>query len=210
MHDFPDLVNALTPDYFVQIISNASIDCLDKIETPNMVNLIVSLDGLAEYHDSNRGVGMFKRSIELMKKAQVLGFHLEVFSIVTKENINQIDEFEKTLKDLFNMTIPVTYHPRKPKSYLDSHPVSNRVGVLDNFSHISSEDRVRLGSSKHIFPPLDLGCYQISCMSDGNVYGCCEGITVLGKMTDDISIILKKFKDAIHSGCVEPDFRCGL
>ena len=59
---FPHLVNTLTKKgIFVQIITNGTIDKLDKFDDPNKVNLIVSLDGLEEYHDKNRGRATSKK-----------------------------------------------------------------------------------------------------------------------------------------------------
>ena len=211
MPQFPALVNSLS-DYFVQIITNGTVDVLEKLQHPNRINVIVSLDGLPDYHDLNRGTGMWQKSTAFMKKAQTLGFHLEVFSIATKENIPRIEEFENQLFSTFKTRLPITYHPRKPLAYLSQHPVSHRVGSTSKFTFPNSIDRAKLGKDKNIFPPLDLNCYQISVLSDGNVYGCCEGITVLGNMDDDMGTILQSCAARIKAGgnCVEPEFRCGL
>jgi MoaA/NifB/PqqE/SkfB family radical SAM enzyme len=82
---FPALVNTLTEQgIFVQIITNGTIDKLDQFIKPNFVNLIVSIDGLQGYHDSNRGQGNFDKSVAFLKKAMKSGFHTEIFSIITK------------------------------------------------------------------------------------------------------------------------------
>lgn len=93
---FPKLINKLTAEgIFVQIITNGTIDKLDEFEKANFVNLIVSLDGLETYHDKNRGEGNFEKSIKFLKKAHLLGFHTEIFSIITRQNIDEIDVFEE-------------------------------------------------------------------------------------------------------------------
>lgn len=53
---FPGLINTLSDQgIFSQIITNGTIDRLTEFTNPNLVNLIVSLDGLPHYHDQNRG-----------------------------------------------------------------------------------------------------------------------------------------------------------
>jgi MoaA/NifB/PqqE/SkfB family radical SAM enzyme len=211
---FPGLINKLTQKkIFIQIITNGTIDKLSEIKNPNMVNLIVSVDGLEDYHDKNRGVGNYKKSIEFLLKAQDLGFHIEIFSIVTRQNYTQIDSFEKELFRLFKKNIPVTYHPRKPKEYLNTHPLSNITGEVDGFDFLEKEEFINLLKTKKTFPPKNLGCFQISLMSDGKIYGCCEGVRPLGNMEDDIKILFENLHKRLTNncpGCAEPDFVCGI
>jgi len=213
LSDFPQLVNACTDQQlFTQIITNGTVDRLDQISQPNSVNLIVSLDGLPTYHDQNRGVGNWQRSLAFLKHALALGFHMEIFSIVTQQNLSQIPDFEQLLLKKLGVSLPITYHPRKPASYLQSHPVSNQCGSLDGFSFLTPEQHRQLGQKKSIFPPPHLNCYQISLMSDGQIYGCCEGVRPLGSISDSLDNLIAEFDRRIdHSlQCIEPEFVCGL
>jgi len=210
---FPHLVNILTGQgIFIQIITNGTIDKLDELSTPNLINLIVSIDGVAEYHDSNRGIGNFKKSISFLKKAQSMGFHTEIFSIVTKQNLRSIDTLEQFVKDELQ-DIEITYHPRKPPAYLAHHPISNIEGEVDGFDYISREQLVDLMNTRTVFPPKDLGCYQIALASSGVVYGCCEGYRPIGKMEDPISQLFSILESRIGGpckGCSQTEFMCGL
>lgn len=212
LDDFITMVNTLTKEgIFIQIITNGTINRLSEFQTPNQINQIVSLDGLPEYHDKNRGIGMWNISTRFLKEAIKMGFHVEIFSIVTKENLASIPEFEKQLKRKYKQNIPITYHPRKPMSYLQKHPISNRIGETTHFSFISNKERLQLAKTRKIFPGLTFNCYQPSLMSDGNIYGCCEGIRPLGNINSDIDEIINTLSNRIDSmGCVEPQFRCGL
>jgi len=219
---FPHLMNRLLAEgIFLQVITNGTIDQLDKITTSNLVNLIVSLDGLPSYHDSNRGVGNFEKSMAFMKKAHDLGFHLDVFSIVTKQNLPQLDEFEAYLTTQLGFSPVVTYHPRKPPTYLSSHPISNIFGELQGFDFIDKREMVQLMKNKNIFPPKDLGCYQIAVASDGRVYGCCEGYDPLGRIEDEPTQLIHKLTDRVEAwaatnvkahclGCTQHNFMCGI
>lgn len=219
---FPDLINTLTrKGIFVQTITNGTIDRLDMIENPNTVNLIVSLDGVRSYHDANRGAGNFKKSTDFLKKAHDLGFHTEVFSIITRQNVKHIDLFERILQKTLGYTIEVTYHPRKPPAYLMHHPISNIVGEINGFDFLQPEEMLDVMTTRNVFPPKDLGCYQVALMSDGKVYGCCEGVTPLGMMTDEPEFLIdalgkrlvswnqhNKFKKCL--GCSQDEFMCGI
>lgn len=219
---FPDLVNTLTAKrIFVQVITNGTIDTLDKFSDPNSVNLIVSLDGLPEYHDLNRGMGNFAKSTDFLAKAHTRGFHTEIFSIVTRQNYKELDAFEKHLNTLLGYDISVTYHPRKPPAYLTHHPVSNIVGQVQGFDFLTATEMKTLLTHKKTFPPKELGCYQIAVASDGKVYGCCEGTVALGHMHDEIGVLLEALKKRLITwestaklhhclGCSQSDFVCGI
>jgi radical SAM protein with 4Fe4S-binding SPASM domain len=219
---FPDLINTLIgKGVFVQVITNGTIDRLDSIHTPNAVNLIVSLDGLEPYHDANRGAGNFAKSIAFMQKARTLGFHLEVFSIITRQNLPNIDQFEATLHSLLGFSPRVTYHPRKPPAYLTHHPVANIVGETSNFDFLSTDEMLQVMRERTVFPPPELGCYQIALASDGKIYGCCEGTLPIGNITDSPQLLIEKLTQRVATweksntlrnclGCSQADFMCGI
>lgn len=222
LYTFPALINHFTQNgIFVQIITNGTIDKLSEIKNPNMVNLIVSLDGLEPYHDANRGEGNYQKSTNFMKKAHNLGFHTEVFSIVTKQNLPLIDEFEKNLSEFLGFLPLVTYHPRKPPEYLTHHPVSNIVGEVNNFDFLNETEMLQVMKERNVFPPKNLGCYQVALVSDGKIFGCCEGVTPIGHMDDDVNKIIDSLKARILSwvnqntrhnclGCSQAEFMCGI
>lgn len=219
---FPDLVNALTEQgIFIQVITNGTIDRLDRITHPNSVNLIVSLDGLETDHDANRGVGNFHKSIQFMKKAWGLGFHLHVFSIVTHQNLSKLDAFEQGLAMELGFRPEVTYHPRKPPSYLNHHPISNIFGQVDGFDFLTKKEMLQIMRTHNVFPPPQLGCYQIAVTSDGKVYGCCEGVTPLGRIEDEPQTLIQALEDRVEAwsrtntnvtclGCSQHEFMCGI
>lgn len=210
---FTNLINTLTDQgRFISIITNGTVDRLDELSRPNAINLIVSIDGLPAYHDKNRGIGNFAKSSAFLQKAHTMGFHTEIFSIATADNYDAIDAFEKYMNSQLNFDISITYHPRKPLSYLTRHPVSNVIGTVKGFDFLTRDQMMRLMHTKKTFPPKELGCYQISLMSDGRVYGCCEGTAPIGTIRDDIKTIIKRLNQrlAICARCSQPDFVCGI
>ncbi len=219
---FPELINQMVKKgIFVQVITNGTIDRLDNIEQPNAVNLIVSLDGIEKYHDANRGQGNFQKSLAFLKKAKGMGFHLSIFSILTHDNLALIEEFEKTIKNELGFLPEVTYHPRKPPTYLMHHPVSNIVGEVDGFDFLTKEEMLEVMKTKNVFPPKDLGCYQIAVMSDGRVFGCCEGVTPIGTIQTPAQELIEALTKRVQHwsltnqhaaclGCSQSEFMCGI
>jgi len=114
----------------------------------------------------------------------------------------------------------ITYHPRKPMAYLQAHPQSNRIGTTEGFSFLTPAQIDELAKTREIFPPKTFGCFQISLMADGNVYGCCEGIRPLGTIHDDIKQLINTLEQRIQEdnqkfsekncGCCEIQFKCGM
>jgi organic radical activating enzyme len=219
---FPSLVNRLTKKgVIVQSITNGTIDRLDELKRPDLVNMIVSIDGVKSYHDKNRGNGMFKISTDFLLKAKKNGFHTEIFSIVTNQNFPKIKTFESKMAKIMGQPVSITYHPRKPLSYLTNHPTANIQGEITGFDFLTPAQMEWLFGHKKTFPPVDLGCFQISLMSDGAIYGCCEGTVPIGKLGDDIPVIFSRLRarldgqkhtcsDQNCEGCAYPDFVCGM
>lgn len=222
LNSFPELVNQLTDKgFFIQIITNGTINKLTELKNPNSINLIVSLDGLENLHDLNRGSGNFAKSINFLRQAVKLGFQIEIFSIIHQQNLNQLDEFETGLTKDLSFLPPITYHPRKPPAYLTSHPIANIIGETKNFEFLTRDQMLMVMKTRQVFPPMKLGCYQIAVASDGRVYGCCEGTLALGKITDPIKSLLANLETRVAGwektnlwvgclGCSQSDFMCGL
>lgn len=72
-----------------------------------------------------------------------------------------------------------------------------------------------------MFPPPDLGCYQIAVASDGKVYGCCEGTLPLGTIADPPKLLLSQLHSRLEDwsqtdttigclGCSQHQFMCGI
>jgi len=218
---FVSLVNQLTTQgLLIEIITNGTIDQLAEFTQPNLINLIISLDGLPKAHNANRGRGNFDRSFKFLQQAQKMDFHTEIFTVVSQHNFDRLTEFEQFLQVNLDQPIEVTYHPRKPLAYLDNHPVSNKARQIKGFEFLTAEQILQLAQTRKIFPPIKLGCYQLSVMSTGQVYACCEGVKPIGHIDNDISDLLEKFKQQVaiptaldkHSclGCTYPDFNCGV
>ena len=99
---------------------------------------------------------MYRKSVDFMKKAKTLGFHEDVFSIVHQQNLDHIDAFESALQAELGFLPVVTYHPRKPPMYLNSHPLSNIFGKIEEFNFLTKPQMIKLMQTRNIFPPKEL------------------------------------------------------
>lgn len=210
---FPNLINILnSKGIFVQTITNGTIDRLSEIKNPNFNKLIVSIDGLEPYHDKNRGKGSFAKSMAFLKNGKKQGFHTEIFSIVTRQNYPLIDQFEQYIKEHLGR-VEITYHPRKPPEYLLHHPISNIEGAIEGFDFLKEDQLVEITTTRNVFPPKELGCYQVALASTGKIYGCCEGFRPIGMIDDNIKNIFEALKKRIGGpclGCSQTEFMCGI
>ena len=174
LKNFPRLVNNLiSKNIFITIITNGTIDKLEKIKNPKNCQLIVSFDGPKNIHDANRGPGNFAKSKKFVEHALKLGFPVEIFYLITKNSY----PFRNKL-NIFNLK----------KTYL-----TDRLGSL-NPKQIKN-----IRQNYPVFPPKNFGCSQLSLQSDGKFYGCCESQKSLGCLSDPISKILLNYLSKIPS-----------
>lgn len=192
LSDFTDLINHLiSQNIFITIITNGTIDCLEKIKDPSNCQLIVSFDGPQQIHDYNRGHGNFIKSKQFVEHALSLNFPVDIFYLVTSQSFPFIDTFS-----LHNL--PITY-------------LTDRLGSLNHQQVLNVKNNYRT------FPSKDFGCFQISLQSNGQVTGCCETKLSIGKINDPISKIINKFSKSLNicqkcqlcSGCCDPHYLCG-
>ena len=187
LKNFPRLVNNLiSKNIFITIITNGTIDKLEKIKNPKNCQLIVSFDGPKNIHDANRGPGNFAKSKKFVEHALKLGFPVEIFYLITKNSY----PFRNKL-NIFNLK----------KTYL-----TDRLGSL-NPKQIKN-----IRQNYPVFPPKNFGCSQLSLQSDGKFYGCCESQKSIGSLSDSISKILLNYLSIYLNSplCSDPKYFCNL
>lgn len=187
LKNFPRLVNNLiSKGIFITIITNGTIDKLDKIKNPKNCQLIVSFDGPEKIHDANRGIGNFVKSKKFAEHASKLGFPVEIFYLITKDSYPFKDKL-----NIFNLK----------KTYL-----TDRLGSL------TTKQTKLIRNKYQVYPPKNFGCSQLSLQSDGKFYGCCESKKSLGSLSDSISKILLNYLSTYLNSplCSDLDYFCNL
>jgi len=187
LKNFPRLINKLNSlGIFVSVITNGTIDKLDKIKDPRNCQLIVSFDGPEKIHDANRGAGNFAKSKKFVEHALKLGFPVEIFYLITKDSYPYKDSL-----NIFDLH----------KTYL-----TDRLGSL------TYKQVLEIRQNYPVFPPKDFGCSQLALQSNGKFYGCCESNKSIGSLSDPISKILLNYSTIYLNNplCCDPDYFCDL
>lgn len=218
MSNFIDLINNLSDQgIFISIITNGTIDKLEEIKNPNNCQLLVSLDGIKEVHDKNRGLGNFDKTINFIKHGLKLGFHLEIMFLVTPDSFEFINTFSAYIENLIGKKIDINYITQKSISFTKNHPLSNQKELKS----LNKEQIIKIKRDYRSIPPKSFGCFQIALQSNGLIYGCCESPTPIATITDDPKVIVNNFLKTLNKcddckvfknicgGCSDPDFLCG-
>lgn len=215
--DFIGLINCLSDqNIFVSIITNGTIDNLDKIKNPNNCQLLVSLDGPKKVHDENRGKGNFDRTIKFLKHGIKLGFHLEIMFLVTPDSYDFVKNFNNYLFKLTGQKIVINFITQKSKPFTENH----LLAIENNMESLTKEQILNIKRNYRTIPPKNFGCNQISLQSNGLIYGCCESSNSIGKISDESEKLIKSFFDSLNGcsncdqknicgGCSDKDFLCG-
>jgi organic radical activating enzyme len=187
LKNFPRLVNKLNSlGIFVSIITNGTIDKLEKIKDPKNCQLIVSFDGPESVHDKNRGLGNFQKSKSFVEHAQKLSFHVEIFFLITKDSY--------AYRDTFNIS-------NIPKTYL-----TDRLGSL------TTKQVINIRQNYPTYPPKNFACSMLSLQSDGKFYACCESTKSIASLSDSIKTITDNYLKTVSLNplCSDPNYFCDL
>jgi len=101
--DFPEIINVLSRQHTGRIrhtiMTNGTIDRLDEFDSLADVTIRVSIDGLKEDHERNRGPGTYDRTMDFIRRAISLGCGMvEARVLVTRDNIGTLAGLEAQLK----------------------------------------------------------------------------------------------------------------
>lgn len=187
LKNFPSLVNKLNSmGIFVSIITNGTINRLKEIKDPKNCQLIVSFDGPKNVHDANRGTGNFDKSKLFVEDAKKLGFHVEIFFLITKDSYAYRNSF-----NISNIT----------KTYL-----TDRLGSL------TKKQVQNIRQNYPVYPPKNFACSMLSLQSDGKFYACCESIKSIASLSEPISKILSNYLSTCLNNplCSDPNYFCDL
>lgn len=95
---------AQVPEYIesIAVTTNGLLVTESDIEILKAKNirLQISLDGTFFHHEKNRGSNTFNCSLNTLKKAIRAGIRVDVLTTVTKNNMNDIAEYIKSIDDL--------------------------------------------------------------------------------------------------------------
>lgn len=107
-------VNEMLSDFMVRkaLFTNGVALKKDDLKGLNVEEIQVSIDGLEKAHDSLRGNGAFKRSMEAVRDALEAGFDVSLATMAHPGNLGDFDEMESLFKGMgikdWTVDIPCT------------------------------------------------------------------------------------------------------
>jgi len=203
--DFTWLVNHINEQFGSRvehiITTNGTIDRLDEFKSLENITFYISIDGQKAQHDWNRGKGNYEKSVKFCKRAVDLKCKtLWVRTIVTKDNIDHLGEFEDELRQKISPKVSVSLlMPMSSKILAQFSPWSMvaRGGVDDSRILTPKETKdlvVKKYGNRFIIEDsfTELGI----CLNYDGVFACCEGEVKLGEVNADMQTISKNLDRA--------------
>ncbi len=176
----------------------------------NISEIAVSIDGLEEFHNSNRGPGMFQKAIKFLEFIAPLVNTIKIRSIVTKQNLESIPVLFQQLKSMFpNNRLKFSLIPLLTENDKKSGPYhSNNSKPIPNeqFTAISvGEIKKYLATIQGLDVQYEIethDCHFVSLtLMKSEIYACCESYYKIGSVKDGIEDILDNVKKAVCTRC---------
>lgn len=102
LHSDFEAINDLLPGFFLRTVlfTNGLLLTGSVLDTLNVDEIQISVDGLEEGHDALRGAGTFARAIAAVRAARERGFEVSVSTMVHAKNLNDFDAMEELFSRL--------------------------------------------------------------------------------------------------------------
>ena len=114
LHKKFDVINEMLPDFFVRkvLFTNGVLLQKGRLKSLKADEIQISIDGLEPAHDSIRGAGTFRRSLESIRLALDAGFDVSISTMVHRRNLLDFDSMESLFKTMgvkeWTVDIPCT------------------------------------------------------------------------------------------------------
>jgi sulfatase maturation enzyme AslB (radical SAM superfamily) len=182
-----------------------TITCWKKIS-----EIAVSIDGTELYHNQNRGLGMFQKTMKFLEFIAPLVPTIKIRSIVTKQNLESIPVLFRDLKAKFpNNRLKFSLIPLLTEKDMNSGPyhsnnsnsrlseIFTAVTVKEIHQYFSS---IELANVHYEIESHD--CHFVSLtLLKSEIYACCETFYKIGSVKDSIEDILDNVKKAVCTRC---------
>jgi len=116
-------INRLLPEYAFRkvLFTNGVLLSEELVESLNVNEIQVSIDGIETGHDALRGKGTFKKAMEGLRVAAQTGHEISVATMVHSMNLNDFEEMKKIFKgmEIKNWTVDVP----SPEGNLRDNPL---------------------------------------------------------------------------------------
>lgn len=102
IHTRFDEINSMLPDFSLRkvLFTNGLLLNENILNTLNVHEIQISIDGLEQAHDALRGQGMFARAMNAVKMSLDAGFDVSIATMAHRLNMRDFDEMERMFRDM--------------------------------------------------------------------------------------------------------------
>jgi MoaA/NifB/PqqE/SkfB family radical SAM enzyme len=221
--DFPEMVNRLLAGYSDETLShiiqtNGTIRRLREFDALERLNFRVSIDGLRPFHEWQRGKHTYDRTLDFCREAVDLGCRsMSIRMLLTKNNIQFIDEFDAELKSRIGPQIELRFIvPFNNQSVSGTRARSSAINPqeFEDTISITEAEVTRIFEEKYHHRyfyranPTDMTVENYLSLTTYGVFSCCNGIIKLGEAGTWMNTLFEKLAAAGGSCRRCPMFPC--
>jgi radical SAM protein with 4Fe4S-binding SPASM domain len=208
LHRKFDEINKILPQFQLRKVLFTNGTLLNKkiLKHLNAHEIQVSIDGLEKSHDSLRGKGTFKKSIDSVKLSLEKGFDVSISTMVHAKNLNDFDKMEKLFKKLGikEWTVDIPCITGNFKKHTEFQVPPETGGKYLRYGYGGGIHTASASSSKK--NKFACGRHLMSVMADGKAAKCSfYSDKPLGKIQDGLRACWQKLK---HIKLSELDCDC--
>lgn len=146
------------------------IQLVERIKNKEMIRFSISIDGTEERHDEIRGLrGIYQKAMESVKALKERGFDVQVNTVVRKDNLQTLDEFDSIFRE---MGVPVAYIPEVFVSEREFNFAPEDIKKAFRFVTYPRGRKYLLSQGKYRITNCHAGTNTWHIDSNGDVYAC--------------------------------------
>jgi len=197
--DFPEIINVLSRRHTGRIrhtiMTNGTLDRLDEFDSLADVTIRVSIDGLRDDHEWNRGPGTYERTMAFIRKATALGCKaVEARALVTRGNIATLAALEAELEGAGDGQVELSTTTPITNRDLDRIGSKFMADELDD-SKLMPRDETECSLLERYGERFRKSIRMDHChtteisLNPSGVFTCCEGMYRIGEIDTDMAAL---------------------
>lgn len=195
-------INEMLPDFYVRkvLFTNGTLLKRETLRGLKVDEIQVSIDGLERAHDSLRGTGTFRRTLEAVTSALDSGFQVSVATMVHGGNLDDFDEMERLFKTrgVKDWTVDVPCATGRLREHVEFHVDPDVGGKYLGYGY---------GGGMHTSEQgYGCGLHLMAVMPDGRAAKCTfYGSRAIGRIEEGLRACWQRIKpvrlDTLQCDC---------
>lgn len=216
MHPDFGPINAILPEYNIRkvLFTNGLLINRDVLDTLNIDEIQISLDGMRRGHEELRGKGTYDKAVKAIDDCIEAGKQVSVSTMVHRENLNEFPAMREMLEAMairdWTVDIPVCGGNMSDNPILQLTPKEAGGFLKYGFGegqHYIGDEEFRYGCGLHLMAVMpDGSCAKCTFYSDNPVGNISEGVGTCWSRVKPVEIDKLKcsgceYMDQCRGGC---------